>query len=609
VPLVDADWNEQDDLRRYELQAFLKWFVGNGVPKGNDGFRILAIAGAENTFAIQGGDGTPEGAGRYLVDGWDVINESTLPYTAQPLFNNASLAATWGVEPLPSLTTPAQDRTDRVSVDVWEREVDVAEDEQLVNPAIGVETGVRVKREWVVRVAEGVAIPPPPPGHLFYHLADVQRRAGEATMRQEDVTDHRLTGLSIVSYHDIQQTVKDAFGASYTLDHDSQPNLKISLRDAINALLRGGLPGTSELPLGESQASPERPSGIEDRRGNIWVFWQGSVFGMHGIWYNRYLRASDTWERATRLTVPQLSDSEPFALEDRQGDLWVFWSRAGAEIWYLRYRSSIDQWEEATRLTTSSGNNRELTAVADRAGQTIWVFWSSNRTGNFDIWYNRFRLSTNTWEGDQRLPHSTTGADIQPYAVEDRQNDIWVFWSGIDDIRAARFRPTSGSWVLETLTTDASAVDRFPCACEDRRGHIWLFWESAKGGNVDIWYTRYRRQDDGFATARPLTTETGSDAQPFAFEDHQGDVWVFWHSNRGGNTAVWYDRLRADGGWDRARQLTSTGRLEDMFPVGLEARDGDIWVFWQGQALEDHDLWYRTLVPVIDPPDAEAQRR
>ena len=43
VLIVDADWNEQEDIRRYELQAFLKWFVGNGVPKGNDGFRILPV--------------------------------------------------------------------------------------------------------------------------------------------------------------------------------------------------------------------------------------------------------------------------------------------------------------------------------------------------------------------------------------------------------------------------------------------------------------------------------------------------------------------------------------------------------------------------------------
>jgi len=73
VPLVDADWNEQEDIRKYELQAFLKWFAGNGVPQGNDGFQILSASGRQNDFVIRGGDGTAEGAGRCLVEGMDCL--------------------------------------------------------------------------------------------------------------------------------------------------------------------------------------------------------------------------------------------------------------------------------------------------------------------------------------------------------------------------------------------------------------------------------------------------------------------------------------------------------------------------------------------------------
>ena len=37
VPLVDADWNEGEDIRKHELQNFLKWFVGDGIIQGNPG--------------------------------------------------------------------------------------------------------------------------------------------------------------------------------------------------------------------------------------------------------------------------------------------------------------------------------------------------------------------------------------------------------------------------------------------------------------------------------------------------------------------------------------------------------------------------------------------
>lgn len=199
VPIVDADWNELEDIRRYELQAFLKWFVGNGVPNGNDGFEIQAVADP-NDLSIRGGDGTPEGTGRLLVEGLDVLNETDLRYTAQPLFNDAALGAEWGVDPIPPLTTPAGNRVDTVYLDVWEREVDSTEDADLVNPAIGVETAVRTRREWAVRVVEGSpSVPAPTTGHTFYGLATLNRVGGSAVIPAAGIADRRETILSLGS--------------------------------------------------------------------------------------------------------------------------------------------------------------------------------------------------------------------------------------------------------------------------------------------------------------------------------------------------------------------------------------------------------------------------
>lgn len=45
VPILDADWNELEDLRKHELSELFRRFIGNGVPSENDGFRIEALAG------------------------------------------------------------------------------------------------------------------------------------------------------------------------------------------------------------------------------------------------------------------------------------------------------------------------------------------------------------------------------------------------------------------------------------------------------------------------------------------------------------------------------------------------------------------------------------
>jgi len=321
VPILDADWNEMEDIRKHELRTFLKWIVGNGVPKENDGFRIAPISGggagtivltsnkedtgfssivinrdastaadalgfgpnnystsrtgssparltgnatglfnlangstlvvsadnkdevevvfnqsefsdishataAEvvdvinnavqdftasvgegNDFIIKGG--TDNGPGRCLVEGWDVIIETDINYTAQPLYNNDALAREWGVDPLGPLLSTGN-RTDTVYLDVWEREVGAQDDNDLVNEAIGIETCVRLKREWVIRVVENLANKNDlikylkdknlfREEHVYYPLAALERAANRNTIVEDDITDLRRTGLAVLS--------------------------------------------------------------------------------------------------------------------------------------------------------------------------------------------------------------------------------------------------------------------------------------------------------------------------------------------------------------------------------------------------------------------------
>ncbi|OPY74170.1 MAG: hypothetical protein A4E62_00027 [Syntrophorhabdus sp. PtaU1.Bin002] len=219
VPLIDADWNELEDIRKYELQTFIKWFIGDGVPKGNDGFRIVPIPSVNNDFVIQGGNGTAEGAGRCLVEGWEVMHPTSIRYMQQTLFTNPEKATEWNkgkpdnekISALPALTVPAGPRTDLVYLDVWEREVNALEDDQLVNPLIGLETCVRLKREWVVRVVEDYrgSLPAEPVGHAFYSLARLLRNGQE--LKIEDI---RRTGLTLAGFED---EIADARGMKANL--------------------------------------------------------------------------------------------------------------------------------------------------------------------------------------------------------------------------------------------------------------------------------------------------------------------------------------------------------------------------------------------------------
>ncbi len=200
VPVVDSDWNEAQDIRKDEIETFLKWFVGDGVPFGDNGFAIVAEG---NDFSIA--DGLCLVKGRIAVNDWtkDENHDEPLRYSSQPLTDEA-LASIWGVDPLPPLTPPESSATDTVYLDVWEREVNAVEDPEIVNEVIGIETCVRTKREWAVRIwresGELPEIRKDQEGreHYFYPLATLNwEGAGIGT-----ITDLRRTRLTLAEKMD-----------------------------------------------------------------------------------------------------------------------------------------------------------------------------------------------------------------------------------------------------------------------------------------------------------------------------------------------------------------------------------------------------------------------
>lgn len=193
VPMLDADWNELEDIRRFDLQACLRYYFGNGIPTDDQGFEIGPVT-EDNNFAIN--------AGQALVEGMLVTNHHLdLTYAVQE--------SIFGIE-LDPLEPPAPGegiRDDLVYLDIWEEEIGSSDairgDARLINPLIGVETSRRIERRWVVRVEPGIidlAAVPQESGHAYMALAQLRRVEGVDRIQVHRITDRRRTDLNVAKY-------------------------------------------------------------------------------------------------------------------------------------------------------------------------------------------------------------------------------------------------------------------------------------------------------------------------------------------------------------------------------------------------------------------------
>lgn len=149
------------------------------------------------------------------------------------------------------------------------------------------------------------------------------------------------------------------------------------------------------------------------------------------------------------------ADSEPSAFKDAGNNVWLFWSSrrsGGWNVWYNRFDGT--NWGVAKPLTTGSESDREPCAVFDPAGR-IWVFWSRKKSnGLWNIFYRTttqldFNLLTDAlWSVERELtPIPTTFDNKEPAAVVTAANTVQLFFaSNVTDgfhIRSAVITPAN----------------------------------------------------------------------------------------------------------------------------------------------------------------------
>jgi len=199
VPLLDRDVNLLGDLLSALLQRIVRRHIGDGVAGASDAIDFaIQPNGNPQDFAIR--------SGTYLAGGTVVTLAADASYGTQVVPPGAAA--------LPNLTarrvSDPDPRTDTVYLDVWTDEIDDKGDPGLGNTDdVGTLTSTRAKVQFLVRVAENAATPPPEPAlHSYVALAQVIRPAAGNV----SIIDARVTQLSIARMAQRMTIIESALG-------------------------------------------------------------------------------------------------------------------------------------------------------------------------------------------------------------------------------------------------------------------------------------------------------------------------------------------------------------------------------------------------------------
>lgn len=627
VPIVDADLNELDDIRQFELRAFLKWFVGDGVPDGNDGFRIEGT-GADNDFTIRVGEQDADGGaltaerglrnvGRIIVDGLDVIIGADLAYTEQPLHernpNAQALANRLGVKVVTALTIPTATGVLAAYLDVWETVVTADDAPELVHSGLGVETCARVRRDWVVRVRPGQDAPKPGdadlvPGHSYTLLALITRRAGAAAVRAADVTDRRQRRLRLPP----ATLVEDVMGTTADEYRSESRRPPISMREAVNALLRGELPMTADSRIAPGQDAGaadamSRAFLLDSRRGLVAVFAK-SLTNTEQIYITRMGLDATSGGFAPLVPVTSgVAHTRPSVAELPDGSLFIVYqseNAISADVHGIRAQySDIAAGNRPPQFPVAATPQvPEDSPFVVATGPIVTVFFHKTVPGvaptpTTDRWYYRRWSLANGWvDSDPRQLSDIDTKRRDFHAAADSSGKIWAVINSTGatgGFYVINLDPAGDAEPTQTKIGDAPTGSTAPpfVLCP-RTGGAWVFWQ-ADG--------IFANRIDGVPAQANTAQVDGTslnDREPCAVEDGDGAIWLIWSRGDIANRDLLARRRDSLGQWGIPRQVVTSDK-DDTLPYAVAGPDTTVWLYWGSDRDGTFGLYYKRLVTAI----------
>ncbi len=227
-----------------------------------------------------------------------------------------------------------------------------------------------------------------------------------------------------------------------------------------------------------------------------------------------------------RLTNSNLNDSQPSAIQDRNGRIWVAWARENqtsmgqiavfyGDIYYKYFNGT--SWSadfplpQASNIVVGGMHQDERTPswTQTKDGRILAV-WTSNETadGTLDLFYKTTDGTINTlpvtgipagsWSPRTNLCCSDVNADDgHPAVLQARDGTIMVFWERcvgnncLDDIFYKTSSNNGVSWssLAAVPAASTSSNERFPTAAQMADKRVWVFWQTQATMSTQFFYS------------------------------------------------------------------------------------------------------------------------
>ena len=295
----------------------------------------------------------------------------------------------------------------------------------------------------------------------------------------------------------------------------------------------------------------KNPAVVELADGSLITVWTDG----DDLWSSASVDNGHTWSERLPITTDSLgADAADLHLAS-DGTLWLsYWAWEGtnegtnAEVWVQTSGDGGGIWSAPARISDHPAGDFSP-SVTQTSDGTIWVVWSSSRSGSAEIWHRTSADGGATWSDETRTAlNSSPKSD--PDIARAPDGGLLITWQecdGLCHILFTRSDDQGASWSPPVTVGTDEFDNRQPSISVTPDGRIWTAWTSWRNSNpngLSNWDILYAASDDGGSTwsdETQFTVHAGPDehAEITSLTSY-GSVGLAWHSQRTGNFDVWF---------------------------------------------------------------------
>jgi hypothetical protein len=284
-----------------------------------------------------------------------------------------------------------------------------------------------------------------------------------------------------------------------------------------------------------------------DSAGKIYVVWKDERNGDYDIYFANSTDGGNTFSANKKINddTGTAGQDSPSITVDNAGNIYIAWAdgrNGNMDIYFTNSTDGGNTFSANKKVNDDAGTATQGTpSIAVDNADIIYVAWTENRNGNYDIYFTNSTDGGITFSANKKVNDDagTTG-QYSPSIAAYNTGNVYVAWldnrDGNEDIYFANSTNAGNTFSAnKKINDDPGSADQYhPSLSADNAGNVHVVWTDERNGNLDIYYANSTDGGNTFSTNKKVNDDAGTADQrfPSVATDDEGNAYIAWEDER-----------------------------------------------------------------------------